>query len=440
MRIIIFIYIFIITSLFFPSVMSASTQIPGLMDRFLLHKHTEVCLDHPLIEKDYLFIITLRSPWKHVASSIALTVTIVGEDSVKLHEHTDRITAIEPGHLFRSSYFTVPYAQRYTLCLTSSSPFTFFANSTLHEHKFHFKTDQILNVLHEFQQPVSTPDTLIVLTTFNAAYANQNLEFVCRVGFAPLAPRYYVVVLFNGTPNTQTRERLECMAKVLPNFLYIQIADGNSDFCSTRRLLTDFRMQSRMRYPLSQFTRFITLNGSIRGPFLRNSDDIHTWPEIFLGMLTESVALSGLTINCYGLQPGHDIHVQSMLFGFDRRFLPVYLNQTYPCSQKRLTKQETIDQFEVKMLKRCTEAGYNAAVMQRVWYRNDFRNETSTDLICRTKAPGDILLPKYNMGWKFHPDPLEFVFFKTNRGIPEDQITKLTEWTYSTLPTPEPCP
>ncbi|KAI7785660.1 hypothetical protein LA080_006681 [Diaporthe eres] len=61
-----------------------------------------------------------------------------------------------------------------------------------------------------------------------------------------------------------------------------------------------------------RYKRFITMNASIKSPFLPRYASTACWTDIFLGRVTDTVTLVGTTANC---QPSP--HVQSMLWATD---------------------------------------------------------------------------------------------------------------------------
>lgn len=121
------------------------------------------------------------------------------------------------------------------------------------------------------------------------------------------------------------------------------------------------------RFDLSPYDSFVFLNCGVVGPKLRvakkETKTEQPWTASFTSLLTGSVKMSGLSINC-ALYP----HVQSMLFALDREGLRVVMNSpaVYDCGlpSAKMTardKQEVIVRYEMGMSQAILDASYSIA-------------------------------------------------------------------------------
>jgi hypothetical protein len=276
--------------------------------------------------------------------------------------------------------------------------------------------------------PISvTRDTLVVLALANSPHNNENFDFFTFAGVPPADSRYFIQIIHNGEPHPATRARLACLAEH-PHIEFV-IRENDIDMCAYRRGLLDPQLYHHKTDP-AQFRRYLLLNGSVRGPFLRNSDRVNSWPEIFFRMLDDETALAGTTIN--PLEGHRKVHLQSMLLAMDQRALPTFLALTARCetfSELGLSFQEirtwAIHSVEHTFTRAIIDQGYNVASTQVAWFGHDFRNATATAQ--RTpfwetdpQHPGDYYGLSGNL--------FEWVFMKTNRHLSPQALQTYSDW------------
>ena len=176
-------------------------------------------------------------------------------------------------------------------------------------------------------------------------------------------------------------------------------------------------------FDLSEYTHFIFLNDTVRGPF----GDRH-WIRTFLDLITDDVKLAGITINCHhGLYSKYFDretvpHVQSMFFCTDRVGLDLIRPKII--NGEILDKVQTVIQKELGLSLTILDAGYNiTCILPR--YQVDFRNPDNQWLNSQNGTHGDVQFEGAYFGRTLHP--IETIFFKTNRRINESSLTQLTE-------------
>lgn len=265
-------------------------------------------------------------------------------------------------------------------------------------------------------------DTLIVVALANLPHINTNFDFFSYAGMPSQESRYFVLAVHNGEPDPIVKERLECLSK-LSNFQYI-IRENDIDMCAYRHVFMNPGVFSKMR-AFKEFVRFIFFNGSVRGPFLRNFENVDTWPEIFLGVLSKDIALSGTTINARNGKV-NELHLQSMLYGMDYRGVHVFLEMTSWCDNLnaiRDKKQHAINNVELKFTNRIIDLGYNIASLQKYWNGHDFRNRANT--ASKPKSADQAFIDAY---FGITISLFEMVFIKTNRDISPKDLELHTQW------------
>ncbi|TDZ87602.1 hypothetical protein C8034_v006686 [Colletotrichum sidae] len=177
------------------------------------------------------------------------------------------------------------------------------------------------------------------------------------------------------------------------------------------------------------YKRFITLNASIRGPFLPHWAQ-SCWSDLYLNRITEKVKLVGMTANCWPR-----FHVQSMIWATDAVGIDLLLN---PPASSSITDQFGTSEDPVGMAG-CYD-GWNAAVHAEVGATSTFLKQGyEVDLMmtafhksknyideCDSTENGDMLWNGKYFGTNIHP--YETIFIKANRDIDPTLIQHLTEW------------
>lgn len=180
------------------------------------------------------------------------------------------------------------------------------------------------------------------------------------------------------------------------------------------------------------YKRFITLNASIRGPFLPIYDDSTCWSDVFLSRLTDRVKMVGTTINC---DPAP--HVQSMLWATDEVAMSILLDPALAHSApgddawgNKATPvglsfcHETMFQAvhtEIGSTRLIQSQGYEVDVLMTA-----YASSKSPQDYCDRGQFEDILYDKKYYGSNVHP--YETVFIKANRNIDPVLLAKMTEW------------
>jgi hypothetical protein len=252
--------------------------------------------------------------------------------------------------------------------------------------------------------------TLIVFAYAEGEYRNSNLEYFVKKGGIISSSRYYYVFIGSGVKWKKTKYyKWICRFK---NTEMIERENTGFDSCGWKQVLRKYR---------HLYSRYILLNGSVRGPFLPVYASHIPWPEIFLRPFENGnphkYGLSGTTINCNI----DKIHVQSMLLAFTNATQDIIYN-SLGCFR---TKELAIDNGELNYSKQILEHGYNLYSLLKYWENHDFRNATATKLKC-VDSPLDMLWPMQYKGMDVHP--LELVFIKTNRGLSPVAIQRYSQW------------
>ncbi|CAN8100388.1 unnamed protein product [Discula destructiva] len=185
-----------------------------------------------------------------------------------------------------------------------------------------------------------------------------------------------------------------------------------------------------------KYKRFITLNASIRGPFLPMwSDDC--WTDAFLNRVTDRAKLVGLTYSCDPVP-----HVQSMLLATDvvgmRILMDPDLAYSVPADTPPWGGPELPTGFsqcynsyahavhaEIGMARLIRSQGYVVDVMLTSVH------SSNAEVYCNPERAGhqdDHLKPNAYFGSNVHP--YEIMFAKANRGIDDNLLTLFTDWHY----------
>lgn len=181
-----------------------------------------------------------------------------------------------------------------------------------------------------------------------------------------------------------------------------------------------------------KYKRFITMNASIRGPFLPMYDRPNCWTDKFLDRLNNKTKLVGTTMNC-DPRP----HVQSMLWATDDVSMGILLdpNLAHAVGVKddvgeaedpigmsfcHKTMAQAIH-TEIGSTELITSQGYEVDVLMTAY-------ASATDPVdyCRSGQWEDILYNGKYYGSNIHP--YETIFIKANRNIDPALLDKMTEW------------
>lgn len=176
----------------------------------------------------------------------------------------------------------------------------------------------------------------------------------------------------------------------------------------------------------SKYDYFLFINSTMRGPFLPTWFDHKksTWVDSFVGMLNDSVALAGCSINYYGGRP----HVQSMAMVMDHRALKIYKDRgIFLRKNMSIPKHVLIDEHEVGGSKYVLEEGYNIDCFVTAFVHKDWRKDVRF-YPEEASDPNDLWGSKNYYGYSLHP--YETIFYKTNRHYNRKDciIDLMSEW------------
>ncbi|KAK3681571.1 hypothetical protein B0T22DRAFT_298519 [Podospora appendiculata] len=267
--------------------------------------------------------------------------------------------------------------------------------------------------------PTSTAATdrpLIVYAYAESDAARVNLEFFLAKGLHGAAD---FVFIFNGQTTATT------LVPNLPNIRVVERANTCFDLGAIGEVLREGDLWKK-------YKRFITMNASIRGPFLPMWSS-GCWSDLYLRKVTDTNKLVGMTLNCIPR-----MHIQSMIFATDDIGMGLLLDPALA------TSASVDDQFGTKDnpvgLSGCY-ADWNAAVHAEVGttslitnagytvdaFMTSLRSEATPEEYCRAHPEsGDMLWDKRYFGSNIHP--YETVFIKANRDVDAKLIESMTAW------------
>ncbi|KAK8056533.1 hypothetical protein PG993_001760 [Apiospora rasikravindrae] len=173
-----------------------------------------------------------------------------------------------------------------------------------------------------------------------------------------------------------------------------------------------------------KYKRFITLNASIRGPFVPRWSR-SCWSDVYLGRLV------GMTVNC-----GPQYHIQSMIFATDRVGMELMLYPPPGSSRP----DDYGDENDMVALQGCyaemskaihgevgttgviRNAGYEVEALMSAFTKSH-RNYADE---CAEHPVADVLYDHQYYGSNLHP--YETIFMKANRDIDPVLINDLSDW------------
>ncbi|KAH8904883.1 hypothetical protein BR93DRAFT_945884 [Coniochaeta sp. PMI_546] len=246
--------------------------------------------------------------------------------------------------------------------------------------------------------------------------ARQNLDFFVQKGLHGKAD---FVFILNGVTT---------VAELIPRLSNVRIVQRENT-CFDLGAIGEVLMTDNL---WKRYKKFITLNASIRGPFLPMYSD-YCWSDVFLNRITDSVKLVGTSMNCIP-RP----HVQSMLFATDDIGMSILLDPALATSLKNedgwgttadpvgfTSCFDTLDKAvhsEIGITELIMSQGYQVDVMLTSFHAaKDFSSYCQEN-----NNPDDVLFDGTYFGTSVHP--YETVFMKANRGIAEATMSVLTKW------------
>ncbi|KAL7627999.1 hypothetical protein AAE478_002195 [Parahypoxylon ruwenzoriense] len=258
--------------------------------------------------------------------------------------------------------------------------------------------------------PVGKPDRPLILYAYKESEnARDNLKFFLNQGLHGSADFIFIL---NGETDA---------ADIIPreeNIRIIQRPNVCFDLGAFGEVLREDDLWKK-------YKRFITMNASLRGPFLPYWSK-QCWSDAYLERVTNDVKLVGMTVNC-GPRP----HVQSMIWATDYIGMELLL---YPLANASEldpfgTANDTVafggcyEKFhqaihaEVGGTNVIRKAGYKVSAMMSAFQGEQYFDECD-------KHPGDLLFDGNYFGTNIHP--YETIFFKANRGIDPPTLELLT--------------
>ncbi|KAJ0162261.1 hypothetical protein CTA2_4844 [Colletotrichum tanaceti] len=254
---------------------------------------------------------------------------------------------------------------------------------------------------------------LILYAFAESDTARENLKFFVNQGLHDAADFIFIL---NGETNS---------SRLIPDRKNIKVISRNNtcfDLGAHGEVLRKDDLYKK-------YQRFITMNASIRGPFLPHWAQ-SCWSDMYLRRITDEVKLVGMTANCWPR-----FHIQSMIWATDRVGIDLLLNPPSSSLQSDLfgTENDPVGMSgcyndydhavhaEVGSTAAFLKLGYKVDVMMEVFQKSKNYIEE-----CDSSADGDFLYQGRYFGSNIHP--YETIFIKTNRDIDPTLIQHLTTW------------
>ncbi|KAK6082005.1 hypothetical protein SCUP515_02784 [Seiridium cupressi] len=254
---------------------------------------------------------------------------------------------------------------------------------------------------------------LITYAYSESASARENLEFFISQGLHDAADFIFIL---NGETDA---------ASLIPERDNIQII-SRPNKCFDLGAHGEVLRQDDL---WKKYKSFITLNASIRGPFIPYWAQ-RCWSDVFLSRVTNEVKLVGMTANCLP-----QYHIQSMVWATDSIGMELLL---YPPPGS-----STPDKYgganDMVALEGCYKNMHKAVhgeigatgLIQKAGYKVDalmaaFHKSGDYQMDCEREPVEDILWDRKYYGANVHP--YETIFMKANRDIDPTTVGLLTVW------------
>lgn len=252
-----------------------------------------------------------------------------------------------------------------------------------------------------------------LLIIFAATKWCENLDFFLREAF-PIPYDYELYLVFNDDYQGSYTPPIPCHI--------IQRENKGYDFAAWGHVL---------REKWEEFTHFILLNETVRGPY---NPPGTLWVDRFLGKLRGDTCLVGTTINTliHKLKLSRGIidwapHVQSQFLAMNRKGMRISIIKGI-FHQVNTDKWTCVANQEIRLSLGIMEAGYNIDCLlqkyQDIDWRELFRNPT-LGILRKLATNSDNGIGDVNMGIEgyYHgkiPHVYEISFVKTNRYPPSE--------------------
>ena len=148
--------------------------------------------------------------------------------------------------------------------------------------------------------------TLVVAVFVEQPHSVENLRFFLLQGIIANDPLFHFVIIVNGNCSAYVTRMLKLAATICNVHVRFRPNVG-FDSCAWRQVLgNDTNLQPPLPISVNSFTFVITINFSIRGPFLSPGDE-KPWTLTFSSLLRgpSDVRLAGTTISCHPV-----LHIQ----------------------------------------------------------------------------------------------------------------------------------
>ena len=184
---------------------------------------------------------------------------------------------------------------------------------------------------------------------------------------------------------------------------------------------------------IDSYDFFVFLNQTVIGPIFPAwyKCSKNNWAELFTNKITETVKISGASINCFYFDMEkqewiYSPHVQTMLFATDRVGLDIGIKKRILSYDNVMAdKMWVVMAKEIEFSKSVLEAGYNISCLlsraKGINFKEGFEG-----------AWKDPWFPEGDLWVKENIHPYETVFFKNNRKITPNLITNLKGWKATT--------
>ncbi|KAI8586056.1 hypothetical protein BDZ88DRAFT_445140 [Geranomyces variabilis] len=172
---------------------------------------------------------------------------------------------------------------------------------------------------HGAELHAATTRPLIVYAFHDTPDARGNAAFFVRHGVHPAADFLFIA---NGDGSYLTKLLRRHLAARTPNVALVVRANECYDLGAYAQVLNADGGALRKKHD-----RFVLLNSSVRGPFIPPLYSTTCWSDAYLGRITDTVKLVGISLNCNSLTSYvYRPHVQSMLLATDRVGLTLLLD------------------------------------------------------------------------------------------------------------------
>ncbi|OWP01189.1 hypothetical protein B2J93_5469 [Marssonina coronariae] len=265
-----------------------------------------------------------------------------------------------------------------------------------------------------------TDRPLILYSFFETPLALKNLKFFISHALHDNADFLFVL---------QGDTDAEMLLPVAGNIRFVKRENDCYDLGAFAEVLTTNDLYKK-------YTKYITMNSSIRGPFFPYWAT-GCWSERYLSRVTEDTKLVGLTMNC---RPR--VHIQSMMWATDRVGMEILL---FPSASLVEKYKEILGDRDTAPVPKMKVAGINScphdywdAVAVEVYATGLLQTagfkvnpimmayHTSEKYEEQCGSVPDLLGPGDYYGMDLHP--YDTIFHKTNRGLNELVLERLTSW------------